>query len=289
VISLTGNTSTVTLSASSLSFGSQYVGTSSAPQSVILTNSGTTALTVFSITASGDFSESDTCVKSPVQPGTNCVIDVTYTPTAGVASIGAISINDTGSGSPQEILTSGTGILQAAFVVASTTPTTAVPAGKQAFYGISVTSGVGFTQSVVLSCSAPATITCSVAPSAVTPTASSSPVALLTISTALRTSVPPGPGSRIKIDPLALLGHLGQAWLMWLAAILMVIAVATLRRRPMTAAFGFAVVLLLASVACSGSNTAGVPAGTPAGTYQVTVTGTSGTVTSVTTLSLQVN
>jgi len=49
-----------------------------------------------------------------------------------------------------------------------------------------------------------------------------------------------------------------------------------MRRRPITAAFGFAVVLLLASVACGGG-AAGVPAGTAAGTYQVTVTGVSGT------------
>jgi hypothetical protein len=54
-----------------------------------------------------------------------------------------------------------------------------------------------------------------------------------------------------------------------------ILTVAVLRRRPIAAAFGFAVVLLLASVACGGG-AAGVPAGTPAGTYQVTVTGESG-------------
>jgi hypothetical protein len=61
-------------------------------------------------------------------------------------------------------------------------------------------------------------------------------------------------------------------------AVLMVLTAAALRRRPVTAAFGFAVVLLLASVACGGG-AAGVPSGTPAGSYQVTVSGKSGATT----------
>jgi hypothetical protein len=69
----------------------------------------------------------------------------------------------------------------------------------------------------------------------------------------------------------------------------MVLTLAALRRRPITAAFGFAVVLLLASVACSSGRTAGVPAGTPAGTYQIIVTGTSGSVTAPATVTLKVN
>jgi putative copper export protein len=94
--------------------------------------------------------------------------------------------------------------------------------------------------------------------------------------------------STIKINPLALLSHFGKAWLISLIAALMIFTLAALRRRPMTAAFGFAVVLLLASVACSGGSTASVPAGTPAGTYQITVTGTSGSITNSQTLTLQV-
>jgi hypothetical protein len=112
VVNLSGNTSTVTLSSSSLDFKTQQVGVASAPQSVTVTNSGTTALTISSITASGDFSEADDCVKATLQPSTNCVIQVTYTPSAAVASIGAVTLTDNGSGSPQVILTTGTGVLE---------------------------------------------------------------------------------------------------------------------------------------------------------------------------------
>jgi hypothetical protein len=287
VINLTGNTSTVTLSTSSLTFGPQNVGTSSAPQDVTVTNSGTTPLTFSGVSASGDFSETDTCTRAPLQPATNCVIAVTFTPSAGIASIGAITITDTGAGSPQVILATGTGVLQPPFLVSSLTPTSAVPAGKTANYAISVSTASGFGQQVLLSCSAPATMSCAVSPSSVTPSTTLSPSALLTVGTALRTIAPPS--SRIKIDPLALLRHFGTMWLMCLIAIFMIVGVAALRRRPMTAAFGFAVVLLLVSVACSGSGTPGVPAGTPAGSYQVTVTGTSGTLTNSTTLTVKVN
>ena len=286
VVNLTGNTSTVTLSSSSLAFGPQAVGTVSSIQSVTVTNIGTTPLTFSSITASGDFFESDTCIRTPLQPGSNCVIQVDFAPSAAINSIGSITIADNGSGSPQVILTTGTGILEPPFQIGTLTATPSVPAGKTATYSIAVTSPVGYTQPVGLSCTAPATMTCTIAPSTVIPTASQTPTAILTVSTALRTAVPPGTG--LKIDPLNLLFHFSPIWLLWLALALMLLTVAGLRRRPITAAFGFAVVLLLVSVACGGGP-AGVPAGTPAGMQQITVTGISGTTTVQSTVTLKVN
>lgn len=286
IVNLTGNTSTVTLSTSSLAFGTQPVGTSSSPQDVIVTNSGTTPLVFSSIIASGDFSETDKCTGAPLQPNNNCVIAVTFTPSAGIASLGSITISDNGSGSPQVVLATGTGVLQAPFVISSLTPPAAVPAGNSTNYVLSVSTLSQFNQPVSLSCTAPKTITCSISPSSVTPTTTPTGSALLTLGTALRTSVPPGTG--IKIDPRSLMGRFGGTWLLWLVAVLALCTMAILRRRPMAAAFGFAVVLLLASVACSGGNTAGVPGGTPAGNYQITVTGVSGSQTSSTTLTLQV-
>jgi hypothetical protein len=276
VLNLTGNTSTVTLSASSLNFGNQAIGTASAPQHVTVTNSGTTPLSFSSIVASGDFVESDGCTRAPLQPGTNCGIDVIFIPSAAIGSIGAITITDNGAGSPQVILVTGTGIFQAPFQISSLTATTDVSAGKSASYAISVTSPVGFAQPVALSCTAPSTITCSVSPSIVTPSPTVQPAALVTVSTALRTSAPPSPG--IRIDPTSLLRTLGTSSLIGLIAVFLVLTAAILRRRPVTAAFGFAVVLLLASVACGGG-AAGVPSGTPAGSYQVTISGKSGATT----------
>jgi hypothetical protein len=53
------------------------------------------------------------------------------------------------------------------------------------------------------------------------------------------------------------------------------------------AALALATTIALLSAACS-SGTSGVVSGTPAGTYQITITGTGGSVTETTTISLQV-
>jgi hypothetical protein len=57
--------------------------------------------------------------------------------------------------------------------------------------------------------------------------------------------------------------------------------------RPVLAGFGL-VALLLAAAGCGGGNSTGVPAGTQAGTYTITVVATSGSLTHNTTLTLQV-
>ncbi|HEV2378201.1 MAG TPA: choice-of-anchor D domain-containing protein [Terriglobia bacterium] len=104
----TGTAPAVTLSPLSLMFASQQVGTSSAPQTVTLTNSGTATLTIGSIVASGDFSQTNTCGAS-VAAGANCAISVTFTPTSTGTRMGAVTITDNGAGSPQSIALSGTG------------------------------------------------------------------------------------------------------------------------------------------------------------------------------------
>ncbi len=98
----------VTLSATSLEFASTIVGTSGAPQVLTLTNSGTGALTITSIAASGDFAETNTCGSS-LAAGANCTISVTFTPTMSGSLTGEIIIADNASTSPQNVTLSGTG------------------------------------------------------------------------------------------------------------------------------------------------------------------------------------
>jgi hypothetical protein len=98
------------LSASSLTFSAQIVGTSSAAQTVKLTNTGNVSLTIFSITAFTDFSQTNTCGTN-LSAGANCTISVTFKPKATGTRTGSLSILDNATGSPQIVGLSGTGLV----------------------------------------------------------------------------------------------------------------------------------------------------------------------------------
>ena len=104
----TGTAPVAGLNPASLTFAGQLVSTTSAPQRVTLTNTGSANLTITSIVASGDFGETNSCT-SPVAPAASCSITVTFTPKASGARNGAITISDNASGSPQSVSLSGTG------------------------------------------------------------------------------------------------------------------------------------------------------------------------------------
>lgn len=98
----------VGLSAASLSFGSQKVGTTSAPQTITIANPGATPLKITSITIAGDFAETNTC-PAKLLVGANCTVTVTFSPTAAGARTGTLSVRDGALTSLQKITLSGTG------------------------------------------------------------------------------------------------------------------------------------------------------------------------------------
>jgi FG-GAP-like repeat/Abnormal spindle-like microcephaly-assoc'd, ASPM-SPD-2-Hydin/Divergent InlB B-repeat domain len=111
-VTLSGVGTTAKLSPTSLSFGSVAVGTTSAAQTVMLTNVGTTTLTITSIaitgTNTGDFGQTHTCGNS-LAAGTSCTISVKFKPTAKGRRTAAVSVTDNAAGSPQKVTLSGTG------------------------------------------------------------------------------------------------------------------------------------------------------------------------------------
>lgn len=103
-----GGSGSVTLSPSSLTFGTTNLHETSAAQNVTLTNSTSAALAITSIVASGDFAQTNTCGTSVATNG-SCSIGVTFTPTSGGARSGSIVITDSGAGSPRTVTLTGTG------------------------------------------------------------------------------------------------------------------------------------------------------------------------------------
>lgn len=99
----------VLLSSASLNFGSQQLNVKSSALTETLTNNQSVALNVSSITASGDFSETDNCGQQLAAMAT-CTINVFFTPTATGTRNGTLTINDDAANSPQTATLTGTGV-----------------------------------------------------------------------------------------------------------------------------------------------------------------------------------
>ncbi|MDR3740254.1 MAG: choice-of-anchor D domain-containing protein, partial [Terracidiphilus sp.] len=154
-IALTGtgiNTTTVSLSATSLPFGNQVVGTTSASQSVTLTNTGVGTLTIGSILVTGTnasaFAFSNSCGTS-LAVGANCTIHGHFAPTTAGAMTAAITITDNATGSPQSIALTGTGV----------TATTVSLSAKSLAFGNVLVGATSSSQSVTLTNTGSTTLT----------------------------------------------------------------------------------------------------------------------------------
>ncbi len=108
-----GNQPQVSLSSSTVTFGSQNIGTTSGLQTVTLTNLGTALLTMNSVQTSGanaaDFATANTC-GTIVASGANCAISFTFTPSRSGIETATLLLNDSQAGSPQAITIKGTGV-----------------------------------------------------------------------------------------------------------------------------------------------------------------------------------
>jgi hypothetical protein len=113
-----GISGVVNLSPASLAFAGQRFGTTSAGQTVTLSNPASTPLLLSSMTVSGDFAATSTCGAS-VGAGESCAISVTFTPSAVGARSGAVTITDSASGSPHTVALNGLGLGPVAALSAS--------------------------------------------------------------------------------------------------------------------------------------------------------------------------
>jgi hypothetical protein len=106
--SMPGAAPDVALSASSLMFGQEIVGTNSTMQPVTLSNTGVGTLKIMSIVASSNFQVTTTC-GATLAPGASCAINVTFTPSVSGGVDGKVSVADNAVGSPHTVLLTGTG------------------------------------------------------------------------------------------------------------------------------------------------------------------------------------
>ena len=98
----------VGLSATTLTFASEVVGTTSTPQAIMLFNPGDAELTISTAASSGDFAETNTCDTTLAAEG-ECAIIVTFEPTATGPRTGTVTITDNADNSPQTLSLAGMG------------------------------------------------------------------------------------------------------------------------------------------------------------------------------------
>jgi hypothetical protein len=114
----------VGLSPGSVSFSNQTTGTTSAAQTVTVTNNLSAALTIAGVSIQGanasNFAQTNTCGSS-LAAGAKCSIDVTFSPTTVGALTANVAIANNAIPSPIPVAFSGTGVAPAPVVSLSST------------------------------------------------------------------------------------------------------------------------------------------------------------------------
>jgi hypothetical protein len=109
---LQGTGTYVQVTPPSIAFPRQKVGTQSLSKRITVSNKGNVTVNITGIaltgTNAGDFGKTTTC-GSTLAPGTDCFIDVTFTPTATGTRTAGVSVSDDGGGSPQLLSLTGVG------------------------------------------------------------------------------------------------------------------------------------------------------------------------------------
>ena len=112
---LTGVGTAATLTPASWNFGSRQVGTTSPPQSITLSNAGSTAVHIWTLAItgaqSGDFGQTNNCPAAPatLAGGGSCTFNVTFTPAGMGARTASLKISHDGGGSPAAVSLTGNG------------------------------------------------------------------------------------------------------------------------------------------------------------------------------------
>jgi hypothetical protein len=275
----------VLLTPTTIAFPDTVSGVTSAAKTVTLTNSGNADLTISGVSIAGtnpsDFSQTNGCVGTVVA-GASCTLQVTFTPSSVAAFSATLSIADNASGSPQTVALTGNGVAAPSFTLSSSTPNQVIAPGGSALYSITVSSQNGsFSSPVTLSATGlPPGATAIFSPASITP-GSESATSQLTIQTAATSAaVAPsshGTGKGIAAAALPMFAVLLVFW----------------RRRRNLARPWLAICLLLATSFAGIATLTGCGGGfslpeKTAVTYNITITGTSGSITQSTTVQLTV-
>ena len=98
----------VTVAPANLTYANENTGTTSAAQSIAITNFGGAPLNIASIAVTGDFVSTNTC-PAALPGGSTCTISVSYAPTKTGAAVGKVTITDNAFSGTQLVTLAGFG------------------------------------------------------------------------------------------------------------------------------------------------------------------------------------
>jgi hypothetical protein len=282
----------IAISPTGLVFAPQTLGTTSQAQTLTLV-SGVSPVNITSVSLagpnSGDFAILNNSCGATLAANSQCTITVNFTPTAAGNRVASISIVDDVAGQPAQNLVaslSGSTSTLPDFSIVTAAPSASISAGQSATFTVQVMPVNGYSQPINLTCKGlPRGASCVISPNPVTPTGAASIPVTVTIDTAVRNMLPPS--FRINSRP-AVRWYPVMQYLSWLILLLLAVVLTQIRRRPALSRVGLVALLICAVAGCGGGNSTGVPAGTQAGTYTITVEATSGSLTHDVVLTLDV-
>jgi hypothetical protein len=291
-----GTSPEASFSVSSVTYNSQLITTSSAPQSVVISNTGNSTLNFKNVAITGanaaDFSLSNPC-GATLAVSANCSVSISFQPTGTGTRTASLIVSDDATGSPQNVALTGSGTDFSLSDGSSGSNSATITAGQTGSFSMQIAPVNGFNGLVSVSCSgAPPQAVCSVTPSSVTLNGANSTNVVLTVQTSSTTSEAAAvpfqyfPGDRLRPQ-----GALAFGCLLVLMALRSRLANFKLR---LAWVLPLAVLILGFCGACGGSgggSTSAPPNNfvpTPAGTYNVSVVATSSGVSHTSSFSLTV-
>jgi hypothetical protein len=267
---------------STVTFPATGVGITATAQTVTLTNNGSVPLLVQGIAITGDFvivPGSNTC-GSTVAVSAACTMQVAFAPTVGGPRSGTLTVTDNAANSPQVLTLTGTGVDFRLDPNGGTSLT--ITNGQNAVYPLLLSSATNIPGTAIFTCKGfPANSTCNVTPASVA----------LGNTTTISVTVLTGVSSTALFSP-----PLRRTNMFWLATLLPM-GLLALRKTRWTGLASFALLgCLIAATGCgagraiplgSGSdpNPTPIPI-TPAGTYTIVASASSGGLTRSVNLTL---
>ena len=159
----------VKLSTTSIAFGNQTVDTTSSPMQVTLTNTGNATLDITSIVVTGadisSFAFPDTC-GTTLTAGSSCTLSGTFDPPTAGPLTASLTFTDNAANSPQSVSLSGTGVVVQKTQTITFNPISSQVQGTKITLSASASSGltVSFTSLTTTVCTVSGTTATLVSP-----------------------------------------------------------------------------------------------------------------------------